>query len=147
MNRACRKIIFACTKHISHTRKYQASQHHRPGLSNRPYDRLAMYYFWAVVLFIGVAHRLFAAVVHYTTRRTYQDPEAGSRIRSNGKQGGIRRLVRRYITLPATFGYKHQQPFGWCTLPTRITSILVFIFIAINVVLSSVVYRSTPDYL
>lgn len=111
-------------------------------------NRLAMYYFWAVVLFIGVFHRLFAAAVHYQTRRTYRDPEAGSRL-PKSTQGGIRRLVRRYITLPATFGYKHQQSFiwGWGTVPTRITSILIFIFVAINVVLSSVVYHGTRDYL
>lgn len=106
-----------------------------------------MYYFWAVVLFVGVGHRLFAAVVHYSTRRTYRDPEAGSRLKSDARQGGIRRLVRRYITLPATFGYKHQQPLGLntCTVPTRLTSILIFIYIGINIILSSVLYRPVKD--
>ena len=108
-----------------------------------------MYYFWAIVLFIGVVHRLFAAFVHYRTRRAYRDPEAGSRLQAKTSQRGIHGLIKRYITLPATFGYRHQQPFGWGwgSLPTRVTSIMLFIFIGINIILSSVRYHATNDYL
>ena len=118
-------------------------------VSDHSYDRLAMYYFWAVVLFVGVANRCFAAAVHYRQRRVHKDSEAGNneRLPTPTPRSRIRRLIRRYITLPATFGYRHQQPFGWCTVPTRITSLLVFIFVAINIVLTSVRYHTFQPYL
>lgn len=103
-------------------------------------DRYAFYWYWAVVLFIGIVNRCFAAVVHYRQRKAYRDPENGNqrRLPSKGPLSSIHRLIKRYITLPATFGYRHQQPFGWCTVPTRITSFFVFLFVAINIILSSV---------
>ena len=99
-----------------------------------------MYYYWASVLFIGILNRGFTAAVYYRQRRISHDPEAGSQrqLPSKGPLNSILRLIKRHITLPATFGYRHQQPFGWCTLPTRITSFWVFLFVAINIILLAV---------
>lgn len=40
--------------------------------------------------------------------------------------------LKRYITIPATFGYRCSQNLGWCTMPPRIQSITIFAFIAVN---------------
>lgn len=103
-----------------------------------------MYGFWAIVLFVGMVNRLFTAVVQWRMRRTYQDSEASIDRRQISKPrfSGIRSLIQRHVTLPALFGYRHQEPLGWCTVPTRIQSVLVFAYVAINLVLCSVTYRA-----
>lgn len=108
-----------------------------------------MYYFWMIVLLVGVVNRLFAAAVHYRLRKLGSDPEAGDskEIPTKGTIGAIRKMIKMYITLPATFGYRHQQPFGWCTVPKRITSLMVFAFIVVNLILTSVVYHAFTPYL
>lgn len=103
----------------------------------------AMYGFWSIVLFVGMCNRFFALIMHYKKRRDYEDSEANNerRIPSKPVLSTPRRWIQRYITLPATFGYRHQQPFGYCTIPTRIQSFWVFSFVAINVVLTAVGYE------
>lgn len=103
-----------------------------------------MYGFWAIVLLIGMVNRLFAAVVQWRMRRTYTDSEASidRRQASKVRLSGARRWIQTHVTLPAVFGYRHQQPLGWCTVPTRIQSFLVFAFVAINLVLCSATYRA-----
>lgn len=104
----------------------------------------AMYGFWAIVLAVGMVNRLFAALVQWRMRRTHHDSEASidRHQLSKPRFSGIRRLIQTHITLPALFGYRHQEPFGWCTVPTRIQTFLVFAFVAINLVLCSVTYRA-----
>lgn len=103
-----------------------------------------MYGFWAIVILIGILNRAFALAVQYRQRRLCRDPEASNerRLPSKSALGGARRWIKRYITLPATFGYRHQQAFGWCTVPKRITAFLVFAFVVINILLTSVRYRA-----
>ena len=103
-----------------------------------------MYGFWAIVLSVGMVNRLFAALVQWRMRRPHHDPEASidRHQLSKPRFSRIRRLIQTQVTLPALFGYRHQDPFGWCTVPTRIQTFLVFAFVAINLVLCSVTYRA-----
>lgn len=103
-----------------------------------------MYGFWAIVLFYGMCNRLFALAVHYQKRRVYEDHESNNERRLPTKPllAAPRRWFKRYVTLPATFGYRHQLPFGYCTVPTRIQSFWIFAFVVINVVLTAVGYES-----
>ena len=142
-----RILMFQCIKPTMNTRMYIRDVSVES--SDRFENRRAMWYFWAIVLFIGVVHRLFAAAIHYRLRRVQQDPEGGnhSGLPSKTPLSGIRGWIKRFITLPATFGYRHQQPYGWCTVPTRITSLIVFAFVAINVILTSVRYHAFQPYL
>ena len=107
----------------------------------------ALYGFWGIVLLAGILNRLFAAVVHWRIRRTHQDSEADLNRRQLAKPrfSGARRLIQRHITLPAIFGYRHQQPLGWCTIPTRIQSLLVFAYVFLNLILCSVTYRADEN--
>lgn len=102
-----------------------------------------MYGFWAIVLSVGMVNRLFTALVQWRMRRTHRGSEANfDRPRIyKPRFNRIRRLLQRHVTLPALFGYRHQNPLGWCTVPTRIQTFLVFAFVAINLVLCSVTYR------
>ena len=88
-------------------------------------------------------NRLMAIIVYRRRVRGVVEPEGSSSHDSDGKKIGVlRSWIKRYITLPATFGYSHQQPMGYCTLPTRLQSIIVFIWVALNVIFCSVDYTA-----
>lgn len=110
-----------------------------------------MYGFWGIILLFGMGNRLFALIVTRSLGRRHDNSsEAISERRlpaSKSSFGIFRRLVRRYITLPATFGYRHQQPFGLCTLPTRLQSLMIFLYVGLNIILSSVKYSAFPHNL
>jgi hypothetical protein len=110
--------------------------------TGNPVISYALMGFWGIVVFAGIINRLFAAAVQHNTRGIYQDPEASSNQRIKPRFGATQRWIRRHIVLPAVFGYRHQQPLGWCTIPTRIQSLMLLSFIAVNVILSSVNYRA-----
>ncbi len=107
-----------------------------------PVISYALMGFWCIVVFAGIINRLFAAAVQHNTRGIYQDPEASSNQRIRPRFGATQRWIRRHVVLPAVFGYRHQQPLGWCTIPTRIQSLMLLSFIVVNVILSSVNYRA-----
>ncbi|TDZ13457.1 Ferric/cupric reductase transmembrane component B [Colletotrichum spinosum] len=82
--------------------------------------------FWAIVIAIGMAARLVAAIADL--QRQESDPEK----RPNVLHWSAHWL-KQYITIPATFGYRCSQNLGWCTIPPRIQSLTIFAFIAVNV--------------
>lgn len=49
-------------------------------------------------------------------------------------------LLKRYILVPATFGYRCLQNVGWCTIPPRIQSLTIFAFVVLNIVLCCISY-------
>lgn len=80
--------------------------------------------FWVVVILMGIASRLMAKL-------------GTSQLSSKKSIAGSQRLAvwsKRYLTVPATFGYRCAQNLGWCTIPPRIQSLTILAFIIINVV-------------
>ncbi|RYO80066.1 hypothetical protein DL766_008320 [Monosporascus sp. MC13-8B] len=55
--------------------------------------------------------------------------------------------LRRHVTLPATFGYRNAQPFGWYTVPPRIQTITILAFTIMNIVFCAHGYRVFPGNL
>ena len=103
-----------------------------------------MYVLAAVIIFISVTNRMLAIVFqsHAFTKAT-RDVE-GKPFTTTGRFGVIEKINNmwsKHILLPATFGYRHVQPWGWCTIPTRIQSILIFIYVALNVIFSCLSYE------
>ena len=88
-------------------------------------------------------NRLVVLLIRRTRPRGAVEVEHASPHSAVGNGIGIiRSWIRRHIMLPATFGYSHLQPMGWCTLPTRLQSLLVFIFVALNVMFCAVDYTA-----
>ena len=100
--------------------------------------------FWGLVLLIGIVNRIVALVASRTLSRGSADPEAPCPTSKHGAVGPVRTWIKRHIILPVTFGYTHQRPLGWCTIPTRLQTALVFLFIAINVIFCAVAYIAFP---
>lgn len=102
-----------------------------------------MYGFWGIVLLVGMLNRLFAFIVSRSRSMTAEDPEGRASHRNRLRRlTSVRSWTRRHLLLPATFGYRHLQPLGWCTIPTRLQSILVAVFVALNVILCAVDYHA-----
>ncbi|KAL0934847.1 ferric-chelate reductase [Colletotrichum truncatum] len=81
--------------------------------------------FWFIVCAIGLAARLLSAIA------SLQRQEWDSQKRPNVFHWAALWL-KRYITVPATFGYRCSQNLGWCTIPPRIQSLTILAFIAVN---------------
>jgi predicted ferric reductase len=110
-----------------------------------------MYYFWIIVVTIGVTARL-SSLFHglRSRKRTYRpllevdnDTFPSSRSVLSVPQA----YLKRYLTVPATFGDRCSRPFGWYTIPPRIQSFTIFFFVAFNAILCSCSYRLTDGNL
>lgn len=82
----------------------------------------AMYGFWGLVALIGVGNRC----AEWLAMRRHT---AGS-YRADSK--GLRLWVRKILLLPATFGNHCQEPIGWCTIPPRLESVLLILYLVMN---------------
>ncbi|KPM39373.1 hypothetical protein AK830_g7186 [Neonectria ditissima] len=97
----------------------------------------AMIVFWAVVVAIGVANHVILAL--FNTQVVNRQPLQS-----------VRRLPVYYswlvslITVPATFGTRCAQKIGWGTLPPRIQSITIVLFLIVNIVFTIHGYRIVP---
>jgi len=49
-------------------------------------------------------------------------------------------LLKKHVTVPATFGYTRSQNIWWCTIPTRIQSLAIATFVFLNILACSVGY-------
>jgi predicted ferric reductase len=110
-----------------------------------------MYYFWAIVVAIGVTMRLSSLFYEPSSRkRTYQPPPEVDNDTFSGSRSVLsipQAYLKRYLTVPAAFGNRCSRPYGWCTIPPRIQSLTIFLFVALNAVLCSCSYRLTDGNL
>ncbi|KAF2009490.1 hypothetical protein BU24DRAFT_379912 [Aaosphaeria arxii CBS 175.79] len=107
-----------------------------------------MYYFWLVVVVIGLSTRLIHLIQHLRTQEWQpissgeDDVERHSPARHHALLSSPYTLLKRYILVPATFGYRCSQNVGWCTVPPRIQSCTIFAFVLLNTILCVVNYQA-----
>lgn len=111
-----------------------------------------MYYFWVAVIITGITSRLTSALVNcfYKSKTSPQYNESTSSSSLQTLPSFYQTpyvLLKKYITVPATFGFTHAQAIKWCTIPTRIQSITIAAFVILNIVLCSISYRVFADNL
>jgi predicted ferric reductase len=109
-----------------------------------------MYYFWILVISVGVCTRLLSLISVERQRRLKSSFGSTSRP-ANRKHDGLKEIstawIRRHLTVPATFGNRCSQPYGWCTIPPRIQSFTIFLFVALNFFLCTCSYELTTGNL
>jgi len=110
-----------------------------------------MYYFWIVVIAFGVTTRLLSLIwrLYYDTRMYRNLPETagGTSLKANGIATLPQAWLKRYLTIPASFGTRCSQPYVGCTIPPRIQSLTIALFVILNIVLCSCSYRFTEGNL
>lgn len=89
-----------------------------------------MYGFWALVILTGIAYRVADAFIS-------KRQAAGC---ASNESKGAWAWIRKHLVLPATFGKSCQAPVGWCTIPTRLESILLVLYFVMNFIFLFVGY-------
>lgn len=97
--------------------------------------------FWIVVIAVGLLFRAFSKMCE--GRRT----ASGLGKSAPGIFGAVDRWVERRISTPATFGYRCSENLGWCTIPPRVQSLTLLVFVIMNVFFCIHGYRLVPDNL
>ncbi|KAF1994177.1 ferric-chelate reductase-like protein [Amniculicola lignicola CBS 123094] len=114
-----------------------------------------MHWFWAIVVVFGISTRLGALIQNIRHQEwlpiSSSDRESGCDADSTPGDytlwGFPHALLKRYITVPATFGYRCSQNVGWCTIPPRVQTLTILSFLAINVIFCCSGYRLTDGNL
>ncbi|RYP91316.1 hypothetical protein DL770_002550 [Monosporascus sp. CRB-9-2] len=116
----------------------------------------AMFIFWAVVIAIGLLNRAVIVLGHAMAKRprgwqsiSLGEPGGDSIPAASDARSQSRLCIwlKRHVTLPATFGYRSAEPFGWYTVPPRIQSITILAFTIMNIVFCVHGYRVFPGNL
>ncbi|KAL7921239.1 ferric reductase like transmembrane component domain-containing protein [Trichoderma austrokoningii] len=100
--------------------------------------------FWIFVAFLGVSHKVYLVI----SRMYYNQ----SHFPSVGIRSHINSWFKRNITIPATFGYRCAQNVWWATIPPRVQTITLLIFLLMNIafnihgykIIDESLYFSTP---
>lgn len=99
-----------------------------------------MIIFWAVVVALGTVTHIFSAV---SNSRLAKNPSSLHQAPS-GAFSSFASWCNGAFTIPATLGDRRAQKVGWGTVPPRIQSLTLVVFLAINVVFSVIGYRTVP---
>jgi hypothetical protein len=112
-----------------------------------------MYYFWMAVIAIGVMPHVGQVI--FAARYLDQQWQLLPANDLEEERVVVKRkrlifhtpyiLLKRYLIVPATFGYRRSQNIWWCTIPTRIQSITIGAFISVNIILCTCSYRVFPN--
>jgi hypothetical protein len=94
-----------------------------------------MYGFWGLVVLIGLINRCAALLAARRHGSGHYRTESNS----------VRLWIRKHLLLPATFGQHCQDPIGWCTIPPRFESILLVLYLIMNIVFLFPGYDLFPD--
>jgi predicted ferric reductase len=110
-----------------------------------------MYYFWIVVVTFGISTRFVSLIANLEHKRRHKIQSAMyTRSPTTKRKSTFSRpqaWIKRHITVPATFGNRCSQPYGWCTIPPRIQSLTILAFVLLNVSLCLHGYHLTEGNL
>ncbi|KAI0132934.1 ferric reductase like transmembrane component [Xylariales sp. AK1849] len=117
----------------------------------------AMFIFWGVVISIGLLYRTAVTLSQeYALKQHRWKPVPIDELGESGGDPATKNpnrtsrpyvWLKKYMILPAAFGYRSAQPFGWYTVPPRIQSLTIGAFIVINIVFCIHGYQVFPDNL
>jgi hypothetical protein len=110
----------------------------------KPYS-MCMYYFWGIVISIGISTRLVSLIRGVQHQEWTPNPDSECNETQYGtKDLSLRSLpyalLKRHIIMPATFGYRCSQNVRWCTIPPRIQSLTITSFVMLNILLCTCSY-------
>ncbi|KAH6665316.1 ferric-chelate reductase [Plectosphaerella plurivora] len=94
----------------------------------------AVVVFWVGVAIVGLISRLIWAIAYTQRYGSYSS-------RPPGLVSRFAIWLKRYVTIPATFGYRCAQNMGWCTVPPRVQSLTILVFIILNTFFCAHGYR------
>lgn len=110
-----------------------------------------MYYFWIIIVALGAATRVALFMSRTKFRDQYHELISSPSLRPSITRRRIfqfpRAWLKSYLLIPATFDERCSQPYGWCTIPPRIQSLTISLFVVFNLVLCLCSYHLTDGNL
>ncbi|RVX66609.1 hypothetical protein B0A52_09360 [Exophiala mesophila] len=107
-----------------------------------------VYGFWGALLLIGIANRFISHILASRSIRKTIDIEGEAP--ASSPRTGLSRLLSPFVSvhhwfranliIPAAFGSHHQRLYYWCSIPTRMETIILTLFWILNFVLCCVSY-------
>lgn len=107
----------------------------------------ALWLLLGLMVIVGVINRVLTAYVAHSHRNSVDAEAAGL----SGAKPSSTFTTRAYtwyranVSTPALLGYRHLQPWGWVSIPTRLQSIAIFIYVALNLIFTLVGYHVFPE--
>lgn len=106
-------------------------------------NRRMVSWFWAAVVIVGTLRHIthvFRSAQPRDDPRLEPNPDSDREtLLLKGKPKGTERAslyLRRFVTVPATFGRRCLQNVGWCTIPPRVESLTILLFLVLNIAFS-----------
>ncbi|KAL7809447.1 ferric reductase like transmembrane component domain-containing protein [Trichoderma gracile] len=93
--------------------------------------------FWTVVVFVGLGNKAYVAASQIRSVRQSFDVI--------GLWTETRSWFKRNVAIPATFGYRCAQNVWWATIPSRMQTLTITVFLLMNVVFCVHGYRIIDD--
>ena len=97
-------------------------------------------WFWAAIVLIGTLRHMLhafqsARALHSPGRDSLEgsDNETHLLKEKPGVLGRASLYLKRFVTVPATFGHRCLQNVGWCTIPPRVETLTILLFAALNI--------------
>lgn len=107
-------------------------------------DSWGVYGFWGGLLVIGMASRFISFVSTTRLRRPAVDVEGEGATAKPGLASpfkAVHHWFRTNLIIPATFGSHHQRLYYWCAIPTRVETLIILMYWALNIILCAVSYE------
>lgn len=100
--------------------------------------RKAMFIYWGIVIGMGICANIFASVKRRASTQAITHPEGSTQNRRISVFGRLLNLVRANLLIPATFNKTCDVHSWFGTIPPRAETIIISIYVAINVILTAV---------
>lgn len=121
---------------------YEVGTHHAYGF--------ALYAYWMIVVLFGMISNLW--ITFAARKRATASPNLGTghfrypnRFTAVNTGFSIVHWFRTHIFIPAAIGTHHQKLYYWCTIPTRLDTLIISAFWLLAIVLSSISYLPYPE--
>lgn len=96
-----------------------------------------------------MVNRLISHFVHSRRRQLATDVEGdGANPKSGARSSRLlspfksaHHWLRANLIIPAAFGSHHQRLYYWCTIPTRMETVIITLFWILNLILCCVSYE------
>lgn len=100
-------------------------------------------WFWAAVVLVGtlrhITHVFRSTQPRLDPRLEPSEDTDRETLLIKGKPTRRERAslhLRRFVTVPATFGRRCLQNVGWCTIPPRVESLTILLFLILSIAFS-----------
>lgn len=99
-----------------------------------------MYILFGTAVLVSTSERVYQALYNRLSARRSLSPDSEDSHRLLS-MGGATTWWRKNVSVPALFGKRHAEPWSTCSLPTRLQAMVIFFYVAVNLVFSFICYE------